>query len=229
MGHIQGVTMPDSDISPNIDPEDVLQNPGATDLSDPSASITGALTDYANRPQPPGNSLGLLMDDQQMRDAGVHPEQTGAPPSVIDATGASNTNADPADGYAKVARLTRGMVTGAHAAASGVSRLAGVAASDPMVAGLKTLNTIYSVPLSAAEGTARGATDLRNGAPLGETILGNGLRTGLVIGASRIPVVGPGAAFLANKYLPDGAAMGHGIIQGLSDPEQSRAALSAIQ
>jgi hypothetical protein len=216
--------MPDTDISLNIDPEDVSQNPGATDLSDPPASITGALADHANRPQPQANSLGLLMDDQQMRDAGVHPEQSGAPPSVIDATGGGDAKADPADGYAKVARRMRGMVTGAHTAASWLAP-----ASDPMVKGLETLNTIYSVPLSAAEGAARGATDLRNGAPLGETILGNGLRTGLVIGASRIPVVGPGAAFLANKYLPDGAAMGRGIIQGLSDPEQSRAALSAIQ
>ena len=208
----------------NTDPEDISQNTGATGLSDPPVSITGALADYANRTQPPANSLSLLMDDQQMRDAGVRPGQAGAQPgySVIDATG--DPKADPADGYAKVARLTRAAATGAHTAASLLAP-----ASDPMVKGLKTLNTIYSVPLSAAEGVARGATDLHNGAPLGETVLGNGLRTGLVIGASRIPMVGPGAAWLANKYLPDGAAMGHGIIQELSDPEQSRAALSAIQ
>lgn len=210
----------------NTDPEDISQNPGATGLSDPAVSITGALADYANRTQPPANSLSLLMDEQQMRDAGVHPEQAGAQPgySVIDATGAGDPKADPADGYAKVARLTRAAATGAHTAASLLAP-----ASDPMVKGLNTLNTIYSVPLSAAEGVARGATDLHNGAPLGETVLGNGLRTGLVIGASRIPMVGPGVSWLANKYLPDGAAMGHGLIQEWSDPEQSRAALSAIQ
>lgn len=215
----------------NADPEDISQNPGATGLSDPPPSITGYLADYANQPQPPANGLGLLMDDQQMRDAGVHPEQSGAQPgySVIDATGAGDPKADPADGYAKAFRLTRGAVTGAHTGASWLAQAAGAAAADPMIKGLKTLNTIYSVPLSAAEGVARTATDLHNRAPLGETILGNGIRTGLVIGAGRIPVVGPLAAGAANWLLPDGAAMGHGLIQGWSDPEQSRAALSAIQ
>jgi hypothetical protein len=63
--------MSDFDISLNSDPEDVLQNPGATTVSDPPLTISGALADYANRAQPPGNSLGLLMDEQQMRDAGI--------------------------------------------------------------------------------------------------------------------------------------------------------------
>lgn len=222
--------MPESDILVNTNPEDVSQNPGATGLSDPSASIMGALADYANRQPPPANSLGLLMDDQQMRDTGLHPEQSGAQPaySVIDATSADEPKADPAGGYAEVARLTKTAATGAHTAASRLAQAAGAAASDPMVKGLKTLNTIYSVPLSAAEGVARAATDLRNGAPLGETLLGNGIRTGLVIGAGAIPVVGPGTGWLANTYLPDGAVMGHRLIQELSDPEQSRAALSAI-
>ena len=222
--------MPEPDILVSTNPEDVSQKPGATALSDPPASITGALADYANRQQPPANSLGLLMDDQQMRDAGVHPEQSDAQPaySVIDATGAGDPKADPAGGYAKVAGLTKTAATGAHTAALKLAGLAGAAASDPMVKGLKTLNTIYSVPLSAAEGVARAATDLRNGAPLGETLLGNGIRTGLVIGARAIPVVGPGTGWLANRYLPDGAVMGHHLIQELSDPEQSRAALSAV-
>jgi hypothetical protein len=78
--------MSDFGVSLDTDPEDVLQNPGATALGDPPFTISGALADYANRPQPPGSSLGVLMDDQQMRDAGVHPDQSGAA-QVIDATG----------------------------------------------------------------------------------------------------------------------------------------------
>jgi hypothetical protein len=63
--------MPDPDISLNMDPEDILENRGATVPSDPPLTISGLLTDYASQPQPPGNSLELLMDNQQMRDAGI--------------------------------------------------------------------------------------------------------------------------------------------------------------
>jgi hypothetical protein len=84
------------------------------------------------------------------------------------------------------------------------------------------MGKVINVPLTIADGVRRGVVDVRNGAPLGETILGNGVRTGLVIGAGVIPWVGPWAA---NKYLPDGPVMGHGIIEGLSDPEKQQAAL----
>lgn len=86
----------------------------------PPLTITGALTDYANQPQPPTSSLGLLMDDQQMRDAGVNPDLSGTAPdvSVIDATGGPDQKVDPADGVAKVAGLTRQAITDAHNAAS---------------------------------------------------------------------------------------------------------------
>lgn len=213
--------MPDFETSLNQDPEDALRSPGAIALGDPPITISGALADYASRPQASGNSPGILMDDQQMRDAGVHPDQSGAAPDVsaIDATGASDSSADPAGGCAKVARWTKGAVKIAHTAASELAKAAGATASDPMITGLKTLNTVYSVPLSAAEGVARGATDLRNGASLPDAIVGNVMRTGLVAGAGMIPYVGPGAAFAANRYLPDGAAMGHAYHQSFVDTD----------
>jgi hypothetical protein len=227
--------MPESDILVNTNPEDVSQNPGATGLSDPFVSITGALADYANRQPPPANSLGLLMDDQQMRDAGLHPEQSGAQPtySVIDASGADEPEADPAGGYAEAIRRTRGAATGAHNAASGMAQAAIIsnalkagqalkpalaqAANNPMVKGLKTLNQVYSAPLYAAESIARGVTDLQNGAPKGDAMAGNLIRGGLVTTSSLLPV--PGLAWAANKYLPDGAVMGHAYNQSFADTD----------
>ncbi len=176
-----------------------------------------------------------------MRDAGVHPNQSGAAPdvSVIDATGDGGQKEDPAGGYAKAMEITRKAVTGAHTAVSGLAA-ASVGAkamadgdslrsalgtakdvwmNDPMVKGVRSLNKIYSPLLYGPEGVARGATDYRNGASLPDTIIGNAMRTGVVVGASLIPGVGPGVAWAANKYLPDGAAMGHAYNQSFVDTD----------
>jgi hypothetical protein len=110
--------MTDYDILPDDAPDD-LQDRGAMALADAPPTFTGLLTDYANRPPQAESSLALLMDEQQMRDAGVHPEQVGGPDgySVIDASGAGE-QADPAGGVAKAIGLSRTMTKGAHDTAS---------------------------------------------------------------------------------------------------------------
>jgi hypothetical protein len=255
-----GDDLNDVQVNQNPDADQLSQNPGATGLGSSPPSISGALADYANRPQAPGGSLDILMDDQQMRDAGVHPDQSGAAPdvSVIDATGAGDQKADPAGGYAKAAGVSKTIINGMHNAVSGlvqaptiakgvaagassvvnapsiasvrgawqtVQAAAGETAKHPAVAGLKVLNKVWSVPLSAAEGVARGAVDRRNGASWPDTIVGNVARTGLVGAAGMIPYVGWAAAPAANGYLPDGAVMGQVINQSLGDPDRMGAVL----
>lgn len=230
----------DTELTLNTDPDKVSPNPGATTLDSPPVSITGLVADYANRPQPVANSLGLVMDDQQMRDAGVHPEQTNAGPdvSIIDATGTGDPKVDPADGYVQAMEATRKAVTGMHTGVAGLAAAAAgakaIASGDtlgsawgaakgvwnaPLVKGVKGLNKIYSPLLYGTEGVARGAADLQNGASLPDTIIGNTMRTGVVVGANLIPGIGPVAAWAANKYLPDGAAMGHAYNQSFADTD----------
>jgi len=224
--------MPDSYITLNNDPDSASQIPGATDLSGPPVSITGMISDYANRPQPVANSLGLVMDDQQMRDAGVHPEQAAAQPTsmVIDATGQSGKPS--ADGVAEAFQKTDWAQTGSHGLGYGVGRLAGAAETAPLMEGLKGLTKAYAYPLTAAEGIAHGVGDMGKG-PAGEVVLGNAVRTGLVMGATALgealggPFLGaPMANYAADKYLPDGATIGHGLVKSWSDPDVQRAMLS---
>ena len=90
------------------------------------------------------------------------------------------------------------------------------AASHPVIAGLNALNRIYSVPLYATESVARTENDLRNGSPDLDTVTGNALRGMVVTGTS---LVSPILAGVANKYLPDGAAMGHAYNRSLVDTD----------
>lgn len=224
--------MPDYDTSLEINPENLLQNQGATALSNPSPSITGALADYANQLPPATSSLGLLMDDRQMRDAGVHPDQSGAAPdvSVIDATGASGRPS--ADGVADALQGTDLAQAGSHGLGYWTGRAAKLAKDAPMLKGLEGLAKAYTYPLTAAEGVAHGISDVHKGAPAGEAILGNVVRTGLVMGATAlgdiaVPIVGAAVAnAAADRYLPDGATIGHGIIKQWSGPDVQRAMLS---
>ena len=232
--------MPASDISLDTDPDEVSREAGATAQSGPPPTITGILADYANRPLPQVNSLGMVMDDPQMRDAGVHPDQlNGAPDtSVIDATGAGDPKADPAAGYIKAMETTRKAVTGTHTGVSGLAAAAAGAKAladggtlrsawgaakgvwdDPVVKGIRGLNKVYAPLLYGAEGFARGADDLQNGASVPDTIVGNAMRTGVVVGAGMIPVAGPFVAGVADRYLPDGAAMGHAYFKSYADTD----------
>jgi len=224
--------MSDSEFSLNTNPDDLLEIPGATALGDPPLTISGALADYANRPQPSGSSLSILMDDQQMRDAGVHPDQSGAAPDVpvIDATGAGDQKVDPAGGVAKAIGLTREAVTDAHNAASWLGRAPIIsnalktgksaseamteAAKHPVVAGLNTLTRASIPPFFAAESVARGVNDFKNGPPDLDAIVGSAIRGMVVTGTS---VVSPTLAGVANTHLPDGPAMGRAYRKSMAD------------
>jgi hypothetical protein len=99
--------------------------------------------------------------------------------------------------------------------------------------GLKGITKAYTYPLTAAEGVAHGVSDVHKGAPAGEAILGNVLRTGVVMGATALgdalggPFLGaPAANYLADKYLPNGAIIGHGMVKQWSDPNVQGAMLS---
>ena len=230
----------DTDFVLNTDPDTVSPNPGATGPNAPPVSITGMIVDYANRPLPVVNSLGMVMDDQQMREAGVHPAQMNpsSDTSVIDATGAADPKGNSAEGYVEAMKNTRKAVTGMHTGVSGLAAAsAGAKAiangnnlgsawdaakgvwNDPVVKGVRGLNKIYSPLLYGAEGVARGAADLQNGASVPDTVIGNVMRTGMVVGAAMIPGVGPAGAWAANKYLPDGAAMGQAYNQSFVDTD----------
>ena len=167
-----------------------------------------------------------------MRDAGVHPDQSGAPAvSVIDATG--DAGGSSVDGIGDAIEGTDIAQAGSHGLGYWAGRAANVAKDAPMLKGLEGLTKVYTYPLTAAEGVAHGFSDVHKGAPVGRPIMGNAARTGLVMGATAlgdfiVPIAGGAAAnYLANKYLPDGASMGHGIIGALGDPESMGAALEA--
>lgn len=210
-------------------------------------TITGLLEDYAGRPSSKTSSLSMFMNDQQMRDAGVHPEQMGA-------SGTGDPKEDPAGGHARVIRDTRKAVSWGHGGASalgqaptiakglveGASALrqspnsvgwkaarqivksaAAEAASHPVVAGINTLTRATVPPLFAAESVARGMQESRNGRADPDTIIGNIIRGTVVTGAS---LVSPAAAGVANAALPDGRTMGRAYHKSMVDT-QGRALL----
>ena len=150
--------------SPNTNSDDISRNAGATALNNPPISITGLLTDHANQPVGPLPSY-----------------------SVIDATGDADNAANPAGGYAQAIGWTKDMVAGGHTSAAWLTRAAGAAKDDPMVAGLGTLNKIYAVPFGVAAAVANTNTDLQNGASKGDALVGNAMRGTVVTGAGMIP------------------------------------------
>lgn len=95
-----------------------------------------------------------------------------------------------------------------------------------IIEGLETVNRGFVYPLTIGKGVADAFSDVHGGAPLGEAIVGNGLRSGLVLGGAALgqallpflPVVGGAiGGYVADHYLPRGSVMGHGIIQGMID------------
>jgi hypothetical protein len=114
-------------------------------------------------------------------------------------------------------------VHGAIGASLGLANKLGMLSGDTSALGnLKYVTRAITAPLGFAAGTAK---DIGNGADPGEAVLGNGVREGLVMGATvlgdAVPGVGwatgPAAGWLANRYLPDGAAIGHFVIQNASE------------
>jgi hypothetical protein len=214
--------MPDIELIPNTDPDDISQDTGAAAIGETPVTLTGAMTDYANRTLPPPNSLGLLTDGHEhpTGSGGVAPVGPLPTYSEIDATGERDNKQDPADGYAKAARYTKAAATSAHNAARFL--IPAAEKGGPMATGLKTLNTIYSVPLSIGEGVARTFTDHRNGAPWDDAVVGNAARTGMVMSGvaatSEIPPLSAVVGIGLNKYLPDGAVMGHFINRNMNNP-----------
>ena len=88
-------------------------------------------------------------------------------------------------------------------------------------------------PLAIGAGVGDTFHDVHSGAPVGEAILGNTLRTVLVygsglVGAVASPLAGPAESYYMDKKLPSGAVIGHSVIEGLSDPQRARAALMAV-
>jgi hypothetical protein len=94
-----------------------------------------------------------------------------------------------------------------------------------MMEGLERINGGFVYPLTIGKGIADTFSDLHGGAPLSDAIVGNGLRSGLVLGGAAlgqavipIPIVGGAiGGYVADKYLPRGSIMGHRIIQGMID------------
>jgi len=199
----------------------------------PPLTITGLLQNAA-KPQPlQGTSLGLLMNDRERADAGIGKDGGVTPVSY--SAGPSQEDGKPsAEGVGHAVEGVDMAQAGAHGLGYWTGLAAGASTEAPIMKGLDGLTKVYTYPLTAVEGVAHGFSDAQKGAPAGEAILGNGVRTGLVMGATAlgdaIPFAGPvgGAAFnyAANKCLPDGATIGHGLVKQWSDPDVQRAMLS---
>lgn len=142
----------------------------------------------------------------------------------------------------KVAHGTIGILGGASKALGLLPKV-----SDAL-GGLPKVTTVITAPLDFGAGTAN---DISNGKDPGEAVLGNAIRQGLVVGSgaageflgalgggtigSAIPGAGTvagagvggtlgwsGGQALANQLLPDGATIGHGVIQLLKNPPTRR-------
>lgn len=127
---------------------------------------------------------------------------------------------------------------GAIGVLGGAGKMAGLLpGGSGALDGLPNVTNAITAPLDFGAGTAK---DIGNGANAGEAVLGNGLREGLVQAtglasgglaglAAGAFTDGAGAPFaaragqaggqaLARWLLPDGAAIGHGLVQVLRNP-----------
>jgi len=129
------------------------------------------------------------------------------------------------EGISKAMEGTKLAAEGAHGFGAMTALAAGGSRAAPAIEGLEMVNKGFVYPLTIGKGIADTFGDVHGGAPLGEAIVGNGLRTGLVLGGAAlgqaiipIPIVGGAiGGYVADHYLPRGSVMGHGIIQGMID------------
>lgn len=170
--------------------------------------------------------LGPAGADMDAWANGTHPL---SPPDVAAAAQAA-APAYGAEGIGEALEGTKMAAEGAHGFGYAVGSLAG--GESPVLEGLEHVNSGFVYPLTIAQGIADGFSDVHNGASVADAASGNFTRTALTAGAiglgdAVLPIVGGAVAgYLANKYLPDGAVLGHTINQSFSDPQQANAMLS---
>ena len=130
-----------------------------------------------------------------------------------------------AEGISKAMEGTKLAAEGAHGFGAMTALAAGARRAAPAIEGLEMVNKGFVYPLTIGKGVADTFGDVHNGASLQDAILGNAVRSGLVLGATAlgqaiipVPIVGGAiGGYAADLLLPRGSSMGHGIIQGMAD------------
>jgi len=149
------------------------------------------------------------------------PDLSGAMRGTLNNSGPE----DRARGIGEALEGTKLAAEGMHGLGALTVLGAGAGRAAPIIEGLEGVNRGFVIPLTIGKGIADTFSDVHGGAPLGEAIVGNGLRSGLVLGGAAlgqaiipVPIVGGAiGGYVADQYLPRGSMMGHGIIQGMID------------
>jgi hypothetical protein len=228
IGDLTPIQAPDLPALPAIDPNDpAFQSPSlpawgiqAPDIS-PNIDISSDDSTY----QAPSIMGGVDFSGNDLPMRGQTPsvpwtvQSGGLPqPAMPSFQGGSRQPVDQAAGIGKAMGWASNAVNIAHGVIGAAGKL--LPGDHAALNGLPKVTTAITAPLDFGAGTGR---DIGNGANPAEAVLGNGIREGLVLGAGAagdvIPFVGgPAASWVANHYLPDGAAIGHGVIQVLKNP-----------
>jgi hypothetical protein len=85
---------------------------------------------------------------------------------------------DRARGIGKALEGTKLAAEGTHGFGAMTALAAGASRTAPAIEGLEMVNRGFVYPLTIGKGVADTFSDVRGGAPLGEAIVGNGLRSG---------------------------------------------------